>query len=285
MRRLPRPVFDPWAATTLATAKFVGAPLSHRVLAAEAALKEAYTQFEVANDACSWHSLIACNHGEGGQVIVGGLTKDELRSLYSEGIVKGVPEARDIYDQIKVGARGKCPYCAGIGDVDPLDHYLPKSRYPQYSVVPSNLIPSCDRCNKLSGSNVVTEYRSQTLNPYFDHERFFIEPWVHVAFEADDITSYMYFCDPPIGWHDDDKMRVRKHFENFRLAERYAATASAEVGYLINDLPGLLAGLNDPLSVQAYLVSKANSNSFVLNGWERPLYRALSQADWYLDSY
>lgn len=282
MRRLPSPNFDAWTLTALAASKFAGTPFEQQVLGAEPALKDAYSRFEAANQTSSWHTLSACLYGQGGQMIVAGLTKDQLRSLYSDGVVKGDTSARDVYDQIKVSAEGKCPYCGGIGDVDPLDHYLPKARYPQFSVMPTNLIPSCDKCNKLSGSSVVSEYQAQTLNPYFDHERFFAEPWIFVEFIDDDIMRYAYVCEPPAHWNDGDKARARKHFDDFLLAERYAATASSDVSYLANDFPRIMAGVNDPTIIQDYLLSKANCESYVVNGWQRPLYRALSGAAWYL---
>lgn len=285
MRRLVSPQFDSWTATTNAAAKFAGSAIEQRIHAAECAFRFTYAEFETANQTHSWHLLTSCEHGQGDQLIVADLTKDELRTLYSDGIVKGVADARDIYDQIKVAAEGKCPYCGGIGDVDPLDHYMPKARYPQYSVVPSNLVPSCDRCNKLSGSSVVEEYRSLTLNPYFDHEKFFIESWVSVEFAEQDILSYLYVFDPPDQWGDDEKARARNHFDTFLLAERYAATASSEVSYLADGFVDVMAGVNDPATVESLFSSKANSQSFTLNGWQRPLYRSLSGADWYLAQF
>ena len=33
-------------------------------------------------------------------------------------------------------------------EVDTLDHYLPKSKYPSLSINPLNLIPICNKCNK-----------------------------------------------------------------------------------------------------------------------------------------
>lgn len=285
MRSLSRPQFDPWETTLTVASKFASSGLEQRIGAAQPDFLEAYNRFETASDTATWYSLGHCQHGIGEQVILADLTKDELGMLYSNGLVRGSREARDIYDQIKVAARGRCPYCGDIGDVDPLDHYLPKSRYPQYSVVPANLVPSCDRCNKLSGSNLAQTYEKQSINPYFDHDRFFSEPWVSVQFPDDNIYGLIYTCEPPAHWSQSDQTRVQNHFEDFKLAERYAAAASSEIRYLAIDFVALMNEVNDEKVVRNQLESRAFSECYLLNSWLRPLYRAISQAKWYLDLF
>jgi hypothetical protein len=61
-----------------------------------------------------------------------------------------VPEekpARTIYDSLLNSAKEKCPFCGGIGTPRNLDHFLPKAHFPQFSVLPRNLIPACRDCN------------------------------------------------------------------------------------------------------------------------------------------
>lgn len=285
MQRLPVPKFDPWETTLAATSKFVGHALQARVVAAKPFLQKLYDDYANASKKAEWYNLSSCLHGKKEQVIVSDLQKAELTCLYSTGMVNGTPAARDLYDQIKVAAGGKCPYCGGIGDVDPLDHYLPKSRYPQFAVLPTNLVPCCDRCNKLSGSGAVRRREEQTLHPYFDANNFFFDPWVSVVFDEPDIFRYRYVFDPPIGWSNVDKARAKKHFIDFKLAARYGATASQEVSYLISDFTPLMRRISDKCSVRSQLESKSRSLSYPLNGWVRPLYRALSQADWFLSAF
>lgn len=40
-----------------------------------------------------------------------------------------------------------CPMC-GVGYVRVLDHYLPKEKYPEFSILALNLVPTCSRCNE-----------------------------------------------------------------------------------------------------------------------------------------
>ena len=62
-----------------------------------------------------------------------------------------------------------CPVC-GSPSIGTLDHYLPKDAYPEFAVLPSNLIPACGLCN--SGAKGVaikgTLQDHRFLHPYFD---------------------------------------------------------------------------------------------------------------------
>ncbi len=66
-----------------------------------------------------------------------------------------------------------CPYC-GITrqSLHDLDHFMPRSKYPEFSILTYNLIYTCETCNQdfkkskfLDGNN-----KRMFLNPYFDKE-------------------------------------------------------------------------------------------------------------------
>lgn len=62
-----------------------------------------------------------------------------------------------------------CPLC-GSPSIGSLDHYLPRGTYPEFSVLPANLLPACFLCN--SGAKGTT-YKGDAapqrfLHPYFD---------------------------------------------------------------------------------------------------------------------
>lgn len=51
-------------------------------------------------------------------------------------------------DEILASARnGLCALC-GRNDVSTIDHFLPKERFPEYSILIDNLIAACPRCNQ-----------------------------------------------------------------------------------------------------------------------------------------
>lgn len=62
-----------------------------------------------------------------------------------------------------------CPYC-GCGGAATLDHYLPKNIFPEFAVLPINLVPSCGVCNNYKGDLWRSGDDSATfLHAYFDH--------------------------------------------------------------------------------------------------------------------
>lgn len=63
-----------------------------------------------------------------------------------------------------------CPACGEPGTPNTLDHYLPKGKYPHFSIIPVNLVPMCDAC------------QSKKLEKTGDahHPRFFIHPYFDI---------------------------------------------------------------------------------------------------------
>ncbi len=63
----------------------------------------------------------------------------------------------------------KCPLC-GVRDVTDLDHYAPRSIFPEYSVHPKNLIPTCHECNTVKDNVWLTKGGHRIVfNSYFDN--------------------------------------------------------------------------------------------------------------------
>lgn len=87
------------------------------------------------------------------------LTADEvqrLTELYkTDG--KSVWNRKYIKDQLTAMTYGKCAYCEGplitAGAYMEIEHFFPKSIYPDLVVAWDNLLPSCKRCNISKGSH------------------------------------------------------------------------------------------------------------------------------------
>ncbi len=62
-----------------------------------------------------------------------------------------------------------CPSCGESGKPGTLDHYLPKSEYPELSVVIANLTPMCSECQGRKGSDYINAQGEKLfIHPYFD---------------------------------------------------------------------------------------------------------------------
>lgn len=79
----------------------------------------------------------------------------------------GRPMAQLRRDLLSIGSNDRCPMCDRV-PVSALDHHLPKSSFPHYSVMPRNLVPICDRCNRAKRDALRTSRSSRFFHPYYD---------------------------------------------------------------------------------------------------------------------
>lgn len=162
-------------------------------------------------------------------------TKDHYIHLYETYFVpEAKPETRAIYDEILNAAKEDCPFCGGLGTPKNLDHFLPKTKFPQFSVFPSNLIPACFDCNLHSKkTSYASTAEEQTLHPYFDKHIFFQEQWITADYipgsNLDEPGEFRYYVNVPSHWDEVDRARVENYFEDFNLASRYAKHATSSL--------------------------------------------------------
>ncbi|MEN3978346.1 hypothetical protein [Acinetobacter sp. CWB-B33] len=71
-----------------------------------------------------------------------------------------------------------CPYCGEEVIPSTLDHYLPKEKYPEYSICLDNLVPACTKCQgkDAKGEKVLNLNNSRIFfHPYYENiEEFLI---------------------------------------------------------------------------------------------------------------
>lgn len=201
-----------------------------------------------------------------------GVTREELSKVYDRVLVKG--KGRPLYEKIKAGAhRNRCPLC-GQRDVRTLDHYLPKSHFPELAVFPANLIPSCSDCNFHKRTHLALTYDQQTFHPYFDDWQNFC--LVQANISIDDTVDVQYSIESAEGFDEKRLARVRRHFNLLHLGELYSTHAGQELVEakalfynFFNEGPEIL---RDELAHIARSRERYN-----LNSWNAALYRALSQ--------
>jgi hypothetical protein len=189
---------------------------------------DAAKDYEQKAEAKLLYTIIPNNCGND-EITLGAVTKEELKVIYSSHMVGRGKPARVFYDKLLAQApRGLCPFC-GFTDADTLDHYLPKAKYPQLSVLPINLVPSCSKCNKDKHTAIATTAEEQSLHPYFDHQHFINEQWLYAEVIPTNPMTIHYFVQAPADWDNISKRRVQSHFDNFKLASRYAIQACNEL--------------------------------------------------------
>lgn len=214
-------------------------------------------------------------------IVVGNVTKKELREVYTQHMVGSKKPARAIYDSLYIKAlQNICPFC-GISQVDTLDHYLPKAKFPLLSVLPKNLVPSCTACNKAKTSGIATTKDEQCLHPYFDRGVPYTEQWLFAELIPSFPAVVRYYTNPPVNWTNTQKNRVKSHFDDFKLARKFSTQAGSELSILRSVLQiDFENGGADAVKLE--LEKRYNAASETrLNSWDTALYEILMENDWY----
>lgn len=248
-------------------------------------LKETFPVLPIYKNDCSNNSKISL---------------ENIKDLYEFQMVPEKKPARKYYDKIMSLAPSKiCPFC-GFGEVSTLDHYLPKAKFPIYSVLPYNLIPACKDCNKKKLADFPNNKNEQTIHPYYDD--FSNDQWIYakvikgtllsmnftvVAPSPGAITvrkvqikssGIEFYVNSPSHWDSTDKKRVEAHFKNFLLNERFPVQATT----ILAMHQYKFSRYQNPNTIRVALREEANSyRSISLNSWQYALFQALSADSWY----
>ena len=205
------------------------------------------------------------------------VTAEEMVRLYDQKMVARRSPGRAIYDNLRLAPRnGRCPLC-GHREVMTLDHYLPKASFSALAVNPTNLVPACWDCNRAKLASVVA-----TLHPYFDDVE--NDRWLYARVVERTPAVVEYFVESPDEWPEGLALRVREHFNLYKIADLYSAQAA-------RILSGIRLRLADayhnggPESVKQHVSEDARSwQASDINGWEAVLYEALSESEWFCET-
>ena len=230
---------------------------------------------------CTAHTIEPINNTRRDQdpVAINTLKKSEMIKIYDQYFVPKAKPARKIYDALLNAAKEKCPFCGGIGTPHNLDHFLPKTYFPQFSILPSNLVPACRDCNMGGKAHAyATSAEDQIIQPYADNEQFFIEQWIYATYNevpSDEPGEFEYYTSPPNTWSDVDKQRVRKHFDDFNIARRYATKAAELLGITLAQMKLVKQEGLDNQQIITALLQPGIENAPFVNHWQSSMFQAL----------
>ena len=251
-----------------------------KVNAERQVLEESARVYEASASTGELHTLIPTTCGtDEDPLVVGQLKKSELIKLYGTYFVSQKKPGRIIYDSIMTAANEKCPFCGGVGRPRNLDHYLPKAHFPEFSVLPINLIPSCRDCNMDGkGETFATSEGKQVLHPYLDNDKFFNEQWLFARYLPDaegEPGVIEYFVQAPQNWTDNQKARVEQHFTDFELGIRFSKEAGARLIPLLSQIDNL-ARFQLPIEdIRATILQPVINSAPFVNHWEKVMCEAL----------
>ena len=221
--------------------------------------------------------------------VIGHLTKTKLINLYENNLRNKNKPARDYYDALLVSSGERCPFCGDIGHTKNLDHFLPKAHFPEFSVMPLNLVPSCRDCNMgEKGQAYATVEEEQAIHPYVDKDIFFQEQWVYAEYINENDGALRYYVRCPDVWSQEDKNRAENHFNELDLSNRYRLEAGKHLSEIIDQKRAFEASVirlapNVPAQaikdefINSNLMPIVNSNQFP-NHWKKVMYQCLANS-------
>lgn len=165
--------------------------------------------------------------------------KDALISCYSrskEGYLEGEVVAKIISVQ-QIQHKQKCPYC-GMDKPRTIDHYLPKSDFPEFAIYPPNLIPCCGYCNMKKKVNWIDNGERVYLNLYYDNIPSDIQYlFFHLEYEGEDPSPTVHFSLENFGEIDDKLFRrIKNHYTNLNLLEEFSQNVEEELSKIVDQI-------------------------------------------------
>lgn len=212
---------------------------------------------------------------------VGLVTKEEMIALYSDYLSATRGSARAVYDAIRNSAPNKlCPLCS-IGSVAHIDHYLPKTKYPDLSILPLNLVPSCNFCNDRKKARYPKTVGEQTFHPYYD-AHLLTQRWISAKIDHSPPLIIIFSVTPPHSWSITDQQRVARHFTVCGLGTSYGTNANANLVPLKRRLKKLYEA-GGASAVQAHLEEERDCHYDKPNSWQYASFQALAADDWFVN--
>ena len=229
---------------------------------------------DIVQGACDYENKMLNNqiHTASKQSVV---SAKDMIELYTRKFVGKTSPARKYYDKLILSApKGLCPLC-GQRNASTIDHYLPKSLYPLYSVTMVNLIPACKDCNKDKRDSEIRQPEDAIIHPYFDvsiDDQIWLSCRVE---EKDNRLVFLFDVVKPDMWDDLLYKRMKNHFDKLKLGMLYSTHAAAEfenVRWFLN-----IRLKKSTVEVKRWIEDNIESYSKVAkNSWQVSMYRALS---------
>ncbi len=208
----------------------------------------------------------------------GRVSTAEMGRVYNGTFVKS-KATREMYGLLKSSPENDiCPLCSQR-TVSQLDHYLPQSAHPAFTVTPVNLIPICGECNRAKLASEAAQAGDQTFHPYFedaDDDR-----WLYADVRETRPAALVFHPRPPTNWSEVKARRIISHFALYKLSELYASHSAVEIGDIRFGLLEM-AQRNSLQQISDHLRREAGSRAAAhANSWRRATYEALADSEWF----
>jgi hypothetical protein len=225
------------------------------------------TQYQQAGAAKNWYLLPQHAHLVGSR-------GDHLRNTYKSKMSKKGQPGRLYYDRIRSSAPlNQCPICAER-IVSTVDHYLPKESFPQFVVLPINLLPVCKDCNFDKLNFLPATANEQLFHPYYDNVSQDIWLEASIVYTQKPIAKFSVVA--PTTWPAVLTGRVETTFRILELAKYYSKISAQILEEMKYRLEPLFQAKGNT-GVRQYLHDEVPSRVAVNpNSWKAALFRTMA---------
>lgn len=180
--------------------------------------------------------------------------------------------------------RSVCQFC-GIDTDNTTDHYLPQSKFPEFSVNHLNLFPCCAVCNPIKNDYWISKdpnYRG-IINLYTDilpAQQFL---FVDIRYFRNNVTI-KFRINNPNGIDPDLYQVIENHFTRIKLLDKYNDKTGNIYERVINSYKGKTAYIGKPDLIKNDLLLEVQNHftSFGRNHYEGILMEALAHNNQFL---
>jgi len=204
------------------------------------------------------------------------LEQDIIKHEIFQKLYKQRFYGKEIYNKIMADARklGFCPYCSA-NSIKDMDHFLPQNLsngFPEFSILPINLVPACPYCNEAKLAIVSSLPEEQFVHPYYENIN---TRWLYASITYEDGEPIFCFY---VKYSDDEikRQRLEFQFKTLKLQELYKENAEVEYNNMKASWVDLRkknsTGLQEEILEKAESCAKYNQNS-----WKTAMYYALAE--------
>ncbi len=199
--------------------------------------------------------------------------KSTLKDLYTKDRSAATSTLRPAVLARGLAKDPSCPYC-NIGWARQIDHFLPKSVFPEYAVAGRNLLPACADCNWLKANATIAANGSRYIHPYLDSHQ--LSAYLRTTVRWSGRTAVVTYSLR----HTSDLSPVQfdgitRQFYELCLLQRFADCAAAEI---IDQDWGSWVGNRAKFTALGFLAKKKHGRlkqQYGENHWKTALYSGI----------
>lgn len=182
---------------------------------------------------------------------------------------KKVPYA--YYERLMHSAKNNlCPLCE-LDTACELDHYLPKSVYPEFSVFHKNLIPICHVCNNIKSDNTSVTF----IHSYYDNTNGVEILKARITIVEQNVIWDFYVDEQDYGFLN----AYKEMFYFLNLAEKYNMRATDMFTGIQCSMRGIMQTMNEDCKniLESIIIQQIETyrEAFGMNHWRTVMHKAI----------